>query len=503
MDFSKFNLTPLGQECISRAEAFAEEVGHLKVIDLHLLCSVLEFPHDNIDYVFKVNEINKEGLLKSLHAAVADYQPRKRKHKVISKEIMEIVEQGAKISESFGDEWVGIDHIFAGILVLREEVRAFLQHLEIDVEKFTDTLMAVLSAGIPNEPVSPSGQPSSQSRAQPSSQNPYNVAGFVDDMYERIKKRGTFEIAGREDEMQQMYEVLLRKNKSNVILVGEAGTGKTAIVEGIVEKVIKRECPDLLINMRVLALDLNGLISGTTLRGQMEEKIRRLIDHLEKNPNIVLFIDEIHNIVNIGGNSEGGFDLGNILKPALSRGTISCIGATTNEEYKKYFEVDSALNRRFEKVSVKEPTKDETLELLRTVKSNYESYHKVSFDEGVLGLIVKLCEAHQPQKRFPDKAFDILDEAGAKTKMAHIVRPQEAKDIEEKMKDEELPHNDFLELQQEHIRILTEWGAEMKESVFSVDKSTVFDIFARKLNCSAEELESETYKLPEKKIGFV
>ena len=207
-----------------------------------------------------------------------------------------------------------------------------------------------------------------------------------------------------------------------------------------------------------------------------------ILDTLSSNKNYILFIDEIHNIVG-AGSSEGSMDFANMLKPALSRENISCIGATTKDEYNRYFKKESALNRRFERIDVLEPSSKETLELISKAKKSYENFHQVKYSKEVLVKIVDLCDIYLNNKKFPDKAFDILDESGAKTKKLNIVRPQKAKDMEDKLYDMEFKKTkEFADFEKKYIKIIQNWGKKVKKQTFDVDMDTIYHIFAHKLN---------------------
>ena len=285
-------------------------------------------------------------------------------------------------------------------------------------------------------------------------------------------------------------------------MVGEAGVGKTAIVEGMAEKIVERKCPDLLLHKEILLLDITSVISGTIYRGQMEERIKKLLKELKNNPQYIVFIDEIHMIVDSAG-GESSIDFANILKPALSRGEISCIGATTLDEYKRFFEKDAALNRRFEKIIVKEPSVDDVKELLMKAKKSYEKFHQVVYEEDTIDLIIQMCIEYLPKKKFPDKAFDILDESGAKTKISNIVRPKKAKDLEPKLsKIKPTDPNEFEKYHKEYLKILKKWGENIKNSSFNVDTDIVYDIFAAKLGTDSYKLKNKESIYIEGKIGF-
>ena len=223
-------------------------------------------------------------------------------------------------------------------------------------------------------------------------------------------------VVGREDEIIRIAQILSRRKKNNPIIIGEPGCGKTAIVEGLAMKIFEGDCPRNLLDKRILSLEMNSIVAGTKYRGQFEERLKVILEEIQTNPNVILFIDEIHTIVG-AGNASGSLDASNILKPALSRGEIQCIGATTLDEYKKQIEKDGALDRRFQKVIVSPSTKDETFQILKNVKDKYENYHKVIFTDNILQICVDLAERYITDREFPDKAFDILDEVGARAQV--------------------------------------------------------------------------------------
>ena len=223
-------------------------------------------------------------------------------------------------------------------------------------------------------------------------------------------------VVGRKDEILRIAQILSRRKKNNPIIIGEPGCGKTAIVEGLAMKIFEGDCPRNLVDKRILSLEMNSVVAGTKYRGQFEERLKVILEEIQANPNVILFIDEIHTIVG-AGNASGSMDASNILKPALSRGEIQCIGATTLDEYKKQIEKDGALDRRFQKVIVSSSTKEETLQILKNVKDRYENYHKVNYTDNILQICVDLAERYITDREFPDKAFDILDEVGARAQV--------------------------------------------------------------------------------------
>jgi ATP-dependent Clp protease ATP-binding subunit ClpC len=237
-------------------------------------------------------------------------------------------------------------------------------------------------------------------------------------------------IVGRDKEVKRIAQILSRKKKNNAVIVGEAGVGKSALVEKLAIMIYKGDCPPNLLDKRLVALDLTSLVAGTKYRGQFEERIKAIINELHESPNVIVFIDELHTMVG-AGNASGAMDAANILKPALARGEMQCIGATTFDEFKKHIEKDAALVRRFQKVILKEPTVEETIEILKNLRDSYEGFHKVEYEEGVLETIVKLSYRYITDRQFPDKAIDVLDELGSEKRVSSKIP-----EIIEKLKKE-------------------------------------------------------------------
>ena len=252
-------------------------------------------------------------------------------------------------------------------------------------------------------------------------------------------------VIGRDREITRIAQILSRRKKNNPIVIGEPGCGKTAIVEGLAIKIYNGECPRNLMDKRIVSLDMTSIVAGTKYRGQFEERMKVIIEELENNPNIIVFIDEIHTIVG-AGNSSGSLDASNIFKPALSRGGIQCVGATTLDEYRKNFEKDGALERRFQKVIVDSATKAETLQILKNAKDKYEIYHKVFYTDEILGLCVDLAERYITDREFPDKAFDIIDEVGARSQV-EIKMPEIVEDLKEQAHQIKLEKMDVVKKQ--------------------------------------------------------
>ena len=241
-------------------------------------------------------------------------------------------------------------------------------------------------------------------------------------------------VVGRESEIRRVTQVLCRRTKNNPVLIGEAGVGKTAIVEGLAQQIASGMVPENLIDKKVVTLDLALMVAGTKYRGQFEERIKAVMDELRKSQNIIIFIDELHTIVGAGA-AEGAMDASNIFKPALSRGELQCIGATTLAEYRKYIEKDSALDRRFQSVKVEAPSVEDTVLILKGIRSKYEEHHNVNFSDKALDAAAKLTDRYVTGRYLPDKAIDAIDEAGARSRMQSMQRPPEIEKLSDEIKE--------------------------------------------------------------------
>ncbi|MDE6552998.1 MAG: ATP-dependent Clp protease ATP-binding subunit, partial [Muribaculaceae bacterium] len=337
-----------------------------------------------------------------------------------------------------------------------------------------------------------SGSKSGSSKGKEKSDTPA-LDKFGYDMTKSAAEGRLDPVVGREVEIERLAQILSRRKKNNPVLIGEPGVGKSAIVEGLALRINQRKVPRVLFNRRVIGLDMAGMVAGTKYRGQFEERIKAVLDELSKNPDIILFIDEIHTIVGAGG-APGTMDAANILKPALARGEIQCIGATTLDEYRKNIEKDGALERRFQKVIVEPTTPEETLEILKKVKPKYEDHHNVIYTDEALKACVELTERYVSDRNFPDKALDALDEAGSRVHISNIVVPEEMDALENEIAvttEEKLKaagEQDFAKakelrdretsLKAELEKIKAKWEAKLDKERQTVDDEKVAEVVA-------------------------
>ncbi len=317
-------------------------------------------------------------------------------------------------------------------------------------------------------------------------------------------------VIGRDKEVKRIAQILSRKKKNNVVIVGEAGVGKSALVEKLALMIHKGKCPNSLLDKRIVSLDLTSLVAGTKYRGQFEERIKAILNEIQNNPNIIVFIDELHTMVG-AGNASGSMDAANIMKPALARGEIQCIGATTFDEFKKHIEKDSALVRRFQKIILKEPTQDETIEIINNLKPPYEEFHKVSYGEGVVETIVKLSGRYITDRQFPDKAIDVLDELGSEKRISAVV-PESIENLKkeyDEIKERKIEvvrsqkYEQAAKLRDEERKVLTKleeekvnWQEQQKNNRIPITVDDVYEIITQMTGVPIAKMDTkETTKL--------
>ncbi|MBK5273227.1 MAG: ATP-dependent Clp protease ATP-binding subunit, partial [Bacteroidia bacterium] len=318
-------------------------------------------------------------------------------------------------------------------------------------------------------------------------------------------------IIGRESEIERVSQILSRRKKNNPILIGEPGVGKTAIVEGLALRIVQRKVSRVLFDKRVVSLDLAALVAGTKYRGQFEERMKAIMNELEKNRDVILFIDELHTIVGAGGAS-GSLDASNIFKPALARGELQCIGASTLDEYRMYIEKDGALDRRFQKVMVDPPSVEETIQILNNIKSKYEEYHNVNYHDEAIIACVKLSDRYITDRLLPDKAIDVLDEVGARVHLKNINVPLNIVDLEKKIEDVKNEKNKVVKsqkfeeaaslrdtekrLQEDLEKAKNDWEEESKHKRYPIDEEAIAEVVSMMTGIPVKRMvQAETEKL--------
>ena len=328
-------------------------------------------------------------------------------------------------ARELGHNYIGTEHLLLGLIREGEGVASqVLTNLGLSLDKVREEIMQLLGSATPGYATGP--------RATKAKGKTPAIDSFGRDLTILAKQDKLDPVVGRQNEIERVVQILSRRKKNNPVLLGEAGVGKTAIVEGLAQRIIDGSVPEILKNKRMVVLDLAQMVAGTKYRGQFEERIKALMDEIKKSPEIIIFIDELHTLVGAGG-AEGAIDASNILKPALSRGEIQCIGATTLDEYRKYIEKDAALERRFQTIMVEPPNVKETIEILKGLRDKYEAHHRVKYSDEALEAAVTLSDRYISGRFLPDKAIDVIDEAGARTKLSTMIAPSDMKDLEGKM----------------------------------------------------------------------
>lgn len=357
-------------------------------------------------------------------------------------------------------------------------------------------------------------QRSAKGAAQPKSKTPV-LDNFGRDITRLAESNSLDPIVGRETEIERVSQILSRRKKNNPILIGEPGVGKTAIVEGLALRIVQRKVSRVLFDKRVVSLDLAALVAGTKYRGQFEERMKAIMNELEKNRDVILFIDEIHTIVGAGGAS-GSLDASNIFKPALARGELQCIGASTLDEYRMYIEKDGALDRRFQKVMIEQPSVPETIQILNNIKSKYEDYHNVTYNQEAIDACVKLSDRYMTDRLLPDKAIDVLDEVGARVHLKNINVPPLVLELEKKIEDIKHEKNKVVKsqrfeeaaslrdtekrLQEELEKAKSEWEEESKHKRYPIDEEAIAEVVSMMTGIPVKRMvQAETEKL--RKMG--
>ena len=421
------NFTPRAQQVLALARKEADRFHHNYVGTEHLLLGLI-----NLGQGVAVNVLQKMGLdLQTVRAAVEKqvgtgpeskpsgnipYTPRVKKVLALS----------GKEAKALNHSYVGTEHILLGLLREGEGVAArVLKSLDVDIERCRNEILAELDpnfSGETGEATAAGSNPSSLDDKK-DSKTPA-LKAFGRDLTELAKNGELDPVIGRSEEIRRVVQILCRRTKNNPVLIGEAGVGKTAIIEGLAQEISSGVVPEILADKRLITLDLALMVAGTKYRGQFEERIKAVMDEIRRAKNVIIFIDELHTIVGAGA-AEGAMDASNIFKPALSRGELQCIGATTLAEYRKYIEKDSALDRRFQSVKVEAPSVEDTVLILKGIRSRYEDHHKVEFTDCALVAAAKLSERYITSRFLPDKAIDILDEAGARARIESLKQPPE------------------------------------------------------------------------------
>jgi len=420
-----------------------------------------------------------------------------------------VIEYSMEEARNLNHNYVGTEHILLGLLREQEGVAAqVLMNLGLKLEEVRDEVLNLLGHGMEGGEPGERGGREGGGESEPKRGKSKTPAldSFGRDLTELAKQSKLDPVIGREREIERAIQILCRRTKNNPVLLGEAGVGKTAIVEGFAQRVVAGNVPELLAEKRIVVLDLAMMVAGTKYRGQFEERIKAVMNEVRRAKNTILFIDELHTLVGAGG-AEGAIDAANVLKPALARGEIQCIGATTLDEYRKYIEKDSALDRRFQIIMVDPSTPDETVEILKGLRDRYEQHHHVQITDDAVAAAVELSGRYITGRCLPDKAIDVIDEAGARVRLRTMTKPPDLKEIDEEVerlnkdKEEAVANQDFEKaaslrdqadkLKKKKEQITREWREKSRQTDGVVDEDVIAEVVSKMTGIPLTRLSTE------------
>ena len=501
----QYRFTPSAAQTVQNAADAAGELGHNYIGTEHLLIGLVREENGIASRVLEEHDVTEDKLMELVSqlisggdsvevADVSDYTPRGRR----------ILELSSREAMRFRATAIGTEHLLIALLRDGDCVAVrLLTTMGVNIQKlYTDIVNAMGQDGNQAKKDVP-GKGKGKNRGQ--SQTP-TLDQYSRDLTAMAKEGQLDPVIGRHDEIQRVVQILSRRTKNNPCLIGEPGVGKTAVAEGLAIRIAEGNMPDTIKDKRVVTLDLSAMVAGSKYRGEFEERIKKVINEVRENGSILLFIDELHTIIGAGG-AEGAIDASNILKPALARGEIQIIGATTIDEYRKYIEKDAALERRFQPVTVDEPSEDEAFEILKGLRPAYESHHHVKITDGALKAAVKMSARYINDRFLPDKAIDLIDEAASKVRLSIYTSSPDIQKIEDELQALEAEKEDAIkseayeragdikrqqkELEQELISLNSAWEKQKQDVVLTVDENEVADIVANWTKIPVKKLEEE------------
>ena len=424
-----YKFTARAEKAIEIANEIALELGHNYIGTEHLFYGLAKEGTGVASQVLRNQNITDEDILREIEMLIGTGEPLTQNDSMgFTPRSKRVIENAFIEARRLGSEFIGTEHLLIGIMREGDSVAARIM-IDLDVEprKLYNEIVKVL-----NEDGMDANSAVSTDRNSGSFNSTPTLNQFGSDLTKQAREGKLDPVIGRKTEIDRVIQILSRRTKNNPCLIGEPGVGKTAVVEGLAEKIVADDVPEMLKNKRVVALDISGMVAGAKYRGDFEERIKKCLAEVKKAGDVILFIDEIHTIVG-AGSAEGAVDAANILKPLLARGEVQVVGATTLNEYRKYIEKDSALERRFSPVTVGEPTEEETIKILEGLRDKYEAHHNVKITEGAIKAAVDLSIRYINDRYLPDKAIDLMDEAASRVKMRTYTMPDSIKEIEEKI----------------------------------------------------------------------
>ena len=501
MNFNNFTIK--AQEAVQTAQQIAQQYGHQELQNEHFFKAIEQVDENVLPFLFKKLNINREQLNKQLDAALQGFAKVSGGDMGISRDASTMLNEAVNIAKKWNDEYVSLEHLILAIFKSNSKIAQALKDQGVS-EKELEKAIQELRKG--------------ERVTSASAEDTYNSLNKYAKNLNQLADSGKLDpVIGRDEEIRRVLQILSRRTKNNPMLVGEPGVGKTAIAEGLAHRIVKGDVPENLKDKVIYSLDMGALIAGAKYKGEFEERLKSVVKEVTSSDgNIILFIDEIHTLVGAGG-GEGAMDAANILKPALARGELRAIGATTLDEYQKYFEKDKALERRFQKVMVDEPDTESAISILRGIKEKYETHHKVRIKDEAIIAAVELSERYITNRFLPDKAIDLMDEAAAKLRMEINSKPEELDVLDRKImqleieieaikreKDEDklkMLYVDLANLKEERNAINAKWQSE--KSVIDEVQTTKEAIEKYRLEADRAEREGDYGKVAELRYGKI
>ena len=499
MNFNNFTIK--SQEAVQQAVNLVQSRGQQAIEPEHLLAGVLKVGENVTNFIFQKLGINGQQIETVLDKQIASLPKVSGGEPYLSRDANEVLQKAVELSKSLGDEYVSLEAIILALLNVRSTVSTILKDAGV-TDKELRAAISELRQG--------------QNVTSQSSEDTYqSLSKYAINLIEAARNGKLDPVIGRDEEIRRVLQILSRRTKNNPVLIGEPGTGKTAIVEGLAQRILRGDVPENLKNKQLFSLDMGALVAGAKYKGEFEERLKSVINEVTKSDgNIILFIDEIHTLVG-AGKGEGAMDAANILKPALARGELRSIGATTLDEYQKYFEKDKALERRFQTVMVDEPDTASSISILRGLKERYENHHQVRIKDEAIIAAVELSNRYITDRFLPDKAIDLMDEAAAKLRMERDSLPEELDEIERRLKQLEIEreaikrekdeaklaqlNKEIAELKEQETSYKAKWQSE-KELVNKIQQNKK-EIEQLKFEADKAEREGDYGKVAEIRYG--
>ena len=507
------NFTPRAQQVLALARKEADRFNHNYVGTEHLLLGLIKLGQGVAVSVLERMGLDLESVRMEVEKQVGTGPDQKITGNIpYTPRVKKVLALANKEAKALTHSYVGTEHILLGLLREGEGVAArVLQTLDVDIARTRNEILAEIDPNFtPEDPddefegFEDEGDPEG-GEGEGKTKTPA-LRAFGRDLTKLARDNELDPVIGREPELERVVQILCRRTKNNPVLVGEAGVGKTAIVEGLAQEIASGNVPEILRDKKVITLDLALMVAGTKYRGQFEERIKAVMDEIRKVKNVILFIDELHTIVG-AGSAEGAMDASNIIKPALSRGELQCVGATTLNEYRKYIEKDAALERRFQQVKVEEPSPEDAVAILKGLQEKYESHHKVRYSPEAIEAAVRLTTRYLTGRYLPDKAIDVIDETGARARISTLTRPPEIRGLEKKIEEinkdkvEAINAQDFekaaslrddeKQARKELEEVIEGWKSESEEKVVDVTEDDIMSVVAKWTGVPLQRMEEK------------